>query len=397
MPGNEDQQNWNPYATAPNKDGLSYGDYVGNQYAAQQNWNPYASSPNKDGLSYGDYVGNQYAAQQAQQALQQVQTLRTMGRFEEAQALEANITASQQLVAQQNLAANTDMQVPGEASEAWRARMNIKNNVEMERTAEEGYARGGLVRGKSRKQAGGTDSLDLPESLSSLLPVGVDSSSYAPVTTGTVPSNPRAAAMDFRQQPTYAQGGQVGPGGAPMPPGGAPAGLAPQGQQGAAMDPKMLEMQLQKFMRENPQQVEQIKQAVMEAMQTGELTQEDLNMAVQLATVALQNPDAYPQVRQFAIQQGLADESELSMEYDQGLIFVLLLAAKAVQSETAGAVPGGNFSQGGEINRGTGPTSDDVSIRVSKGEFVIPADVVKAKGTDFFDKLINPKGGAGAA
>ena len=182
-----------------------------------------------------------------------------------------------------------------------------------------------------------------------------------------------------------------------MPQGGAPAGLTPQGQQGAPMDPKMLEMQLQKFMRENPQQVEQIKQAVMEAMQTGELTQEDLNMAVQLATVALQNPDAYPQVRQFAIQQGLADESELSMEYDQGLIFVLLLAAKSVQAETAGAAPGGNYSQGGEINKGSGPTADDVSIRVSKGEYVVPAHVVKAKGTDFFDKLINPKGGAGTA
>jgi len=260
-----------------------------------------------------------------------------------------------------------------------------------------GYARGGLVTGKSSRPVGGTDSLDLPETLSALLPVGVDSSAYAPVPTGTVAANQNAAAMDFRQQPTYAQGGQVGPGGAPMPPSGAPAGLAPQGQQGSPMDPKMLEMQLQKFTRENPQQVEQIKQAVLEAMQTGELTQEDLNMAVQLATVALQNPDAYPQVRQFAIQQGLADESELSMEYDQGLIFVLLLAAKAVQSETAGAAPGGNFSQGGEINKGTGPTSDDVSIRVSKGEFVIPADVVKAKGTDFFEKMINPKGGAGTA
>jgi len=369
MPGNENQQNYNAYATT-----------------------------RPDGLSFGDYVGNQYAAQQAQQALQQVQTLRVMGRFEEAQALEANIAASQQLVAQQNLAANTDMQVPGEASEEWRARMNIKNNVEMERTAEEGYAQGGLVMGQSkRRPAGGTDSLDLPESLSALLPVGVDSSAYTPVIAGTVPSNPNASVLDFRHQPTYAQGGQVGPGGAPMPQagampqGGAPAGLTPQGQQGAPMDPKMLEMQLQKFMRENPQQVEQIKQAVMEAMQTGD------NMAVQLATVALQNPDAYPQVRQFAIQQGLADESELSMEYDQGLIFVLLLAAKSVQAETAGAAPGGNYSQGGEINKGSGPTADDVSIRVSKGEYVVPAHVVKAKGTDFFDKLINPKGGAGTA
>ncbi|WP_445772148.1 hypothetical protein [Rheinheimera sp.] len=53
--------------------------------------------------------------------------------------------------------------------------------------------------------------------------------------TGTVASNPNAAALDFRLQPTYAEGGMVGPNGMPM----APAGMGGQEQ---AMSPQMLEI-----------------------------------------------------------------------------------------------------------------------------------------------------------
>ena len=241
-----------------------------------------------------------------------------------------------------------------------------------------------------------TEAFDLPPALAAMVAQtsSVNSGAYAPSgAIGTVPSNEGAAALDFRQQPTYAQGGEVGPGGVPVQ-GSGTAGLLPQGQAQAPMDPKVLEMHLQKFMREQPGKVNEIKQAIMQAMAAGEVTQQDLDMAEQLATVALQNPDMYPQVRQFAIQRGLAEEQELSMEYDQGLIFVLLLAVRAAKSGTQN---GGNFSSGGEVTSGTGPTSDDVSIRVSKGEFVVPADVVKAKGTDFFEKLVNPKGVKGGA
>ncbi len=50
---------------------------------------------------------------------------------------------------------------------------------------------------------------------------------------------------------------------------------------------------------------------------------------------------------------------------------------------------GGDFADGGEIDGpGTG-TSDSIPIRASDGEYIIPADVVRRKGTEFFDKLVD--------
>lgn len=47
------------------------------------------------------------------------------------------------------------------------------------------------------------------------------------------------------------------------------------------------------------------------------------------------------------------------------------------------------FADGGEVNGpGTG-TSDSIPARLSDGEYVVPADVVRAKGTEFFDKLLD--------
>ena len=39
---------------------------------------------------------------------------------------------------------------------------------------------------------------------------------------------------------------------------------------------------------------------------------------------------------------------------------------------------------------GTG-TSDSIPARLSDGEYIIPAEVVRRKGTDFFDKLLNER------
>lgn len=191
-----------------------------------------------------------------------------------------------------------------------------------------------------------------------------------------------------------------------------PAGM--QGGQQQAMSPQMLEMQLQEFMRKNPQQVQQIANGIMAGFQSGEITPEELNMAGQLAMTALQNPEMYQYVRQFAIQQGMATEEDLSPTYDQGLVFVLLLAVRVAQQQTGGAggmdgmgtqtgMPdqpvmsmanggyismGDNASGGGKVvGPGTG-TSDSIPIRVSAGEYVIPAKIVQAKGKDFFDSLL---------
>jgi hypothetical protein len=260
-----------------------------------------------------------------------------------------------------------------------------------------------------------TTSLDLPASLQGLLgssspQVAIDEPLLAQQSqqftqTGTVASNPNAPALDFRLQPTYAEGGMVGQNGMPMRPAGMQSG------QQQAMSPQMMEMQIQEFMRKNPQQVQQITQAIMAGFQAGEITPEELNMAGQLAMTALQNPEMYQYVRQFAIQQGLAGEQDLSPEYDQGLVFVLLLAVRAAQQQTgsmggmgtqtgAPEQPVMSMANGGYISMGdnarnggkvVGPgtgTSDSIPIRVSAGEYVIPAKIVQAKGKDFFDSLL---------
>jgi hypothetical protein len=263
-----------------------------------------------------------------------------------------------------------------------------------------------------------TTSLDLPASLQGLLgsgspQVAVNEPALAQQSqqftqTGTIASNPNAPALDFRLQPTYAEGGMVGQNGMPVRPAGMQSG------QQQAMSPQMLEMQLQEFMRKNPQQVQQIANAIMAGFQSGEITPEELNMAGQLAMTALQNPEMYQYVRQFAIQQGMATEQDLSPTYDQGLVFVLLLAVRVAQQQTGGAggmggmgtqtgMPdqpvmsmanggyismGDNASGGGKVvGPGTG-TSDSIPIRVSAGEYVIPAKIVQAKGKDFFDSLL---------
>lgn len=62
--------------------------------------------------------------------------------------------------------------------------------------------------------------------------------------------------------------------------------------------------------------------------------------------------------------------------------------------DPASAAYSGDFAyaEGGSVLgrvRGPGtPTSDSVPARLSQGEYVIPADVVKVKGTDFFDKML---------
>jgi len=229
---------------------------------------------------------------------------------------------------------------------------------------------------------------------------------------GTPPAAGLSGGMGGQQTfvPSYEAGGMIGMGGMPepmgmpgagMPQGGTGVGLAEQGQmpQGG-MTPQMLEMQVNQFATQHPQQVAQIRAAIMEVMQTGELTQQELNTIVQLATVAAQNPEMYPYVRNFAIQQGIATEQDLPQQYDQGLVFVLLLAARAIQQDVGGQ----NMMQGGSpamaggqpissMARG-GMTPDSkksdgsVLINAHEGEYVIPANVVKMKGKEFFDSLV---------
>lgn len=210
--------------------------------------------------------------------------------------------------------------------------------------------------------------------------------------------------------PSYQVGGMVGLGG--IPEGGAPQ--APQGPMGASQPPMgapqapmsadSMNMEVQRFASQHPQELQMLQASLMEGIQSGELSLEEVSMLAEMATVAVQNPAAYPQVRQFAIQQGIADEDDLPMEYNEGLMFILLLAAQSVQgmpgpqgapgmaaappAPPAPPIPGAPSMADG----GTVPQSkrDDgsVTINAHEGEYVVPANVVKMKGREFFDNLL---------
>lgn len=207
--------------------------------------------------------------------------------------------------------------------------------------------------------------------------------------------------FDFmeRRFPSYQEGGMIGPGGMPV----RPAGVTPQ--QAPTMASDQLESEIQRMMQQNPQAVQQIQQEIMSAMQTGELTPQELNMMVQLATLAAQNPQMYPQIRQFAIQQGIASEEDLGQEYDQGLVFTILLAARASQQQAQGGAspamgqapqvpqaamqpPVASMMSGGALPQKSQNADGSVPIIAHEGEYVIPKEIVLQKGTDFFDKLI---------
>jgi len=193
--------------------------------------------------------------------------------------------------------------------------------------------------------------------------------------------------------PSFAEGGLV------------PSPAMPQAPQQAMPQQAMpqdagslgLEQEASQLTQANPQVVEQIKQVIMKALEVGALTMEQLNMAVQMAKAAAADPSLYPRLRELAIQHGLATAEELPEEYDQGIVFAMLLAGQAVEqlmSEEQGAQPqpvAPGMAKGGLIPpTGFDPsgTADNVPIRVSGGEYVVPHDVVLAKGSDFFDKLL---------
>ena len=238
--------------------------------------------------------------------------------------------------------------------------------------------------------------------------------------------NPQAAAMPLgsapplagstlnirapQMPPAYADGGMVPPAPPAAPPMAQP-GLAPQqpGMMppgGAAPTQRMslqqLQQEAQKFAQANPQAVQAIREALMEGVQDGDITPQQITMLVQMAVAAAQNPELYPRLRQMAIQQGMADEEDLPMQYDQGIVFSLIIAGAAMQGGqgmAAPQVPGAQapaamMKDGGHIAMIRSPTgdntgrADDIPIRVSGGEYVIPKHIVERKGTEFFDKLI---------
>jgi hypothetical protein len=241
---------------------------------------------------------------------------------------------------------------------------------------------------------------------------------------GGVPMRPSTASLDLppalarmldMPMQSYAEGGMVGPGGIPQRPmgaspmamnvaqqGGAPVvGLAPQGGQGRPLNFAAIDQQAQQFMQQNPQQVEQIKAQVQQAMDAGEIDAQSLNMFVQVATTALQNPEMWPQLRQVLIRQGMLDAEDVGEEYDQGFLIILYIIGKTMGSGaqapaaaqqpapmSAGQAPQMSMAEGGPLPAKSANPDGSIPINAHEGEYVIPADVTRRLGTDHFDKLI---------
>lgn len=247
-------------------------------------------------------------------------------------------------------------------------------------------------------QVASTTSLDLPPALASILAMP-SAGTVAPM-SASGPAAPAAPAttiggalggaptMQAQPLPSFQEGGMIGPGGMPMP------GMQ---QAGAPMDPAQRDQMLNQSLAQNPQVVQEIQAALMEGLQTGEVTPQELNMIIQLVQVASQNPDMYPYVRQFAIQQGIATEQDLPPQYDEGLVVALLTVAKAAQQMIQGgqdmAAPAGMMQPGQMQSLKTGGTvkgknDAPVPIMAHEGEYVIPKNVVQMKGKEFFDRLV---------
>jgi hypothetical protein len=176
-----------------------------------------------------------------------------------------------------------------------------------------------------------------------------------------------------------------------------PAAQAPQ--RGAVQVPsqqqvpyEQVQAEVQSMMQNNPQMAEQLKQEMMALMQSGELTADELNKMVQLAKAALQQPALYPQIRAFAIQQGLGTEEEIPQQFDQGLLVAVVIAGQAMQGAepqagAQGGAPMPSMKEGGALPSKSGNKDGSIPINAHEGEYVVPAEVVRHYGTKFFEDL----------
>lgn len=164
----------------------------------------------------------------------------------------------------------------------------------------------------------------------------------------------------------------------------------------APLEPAQIEQEAQRFVQEHPEEAQKVQALIAMAIQTGELTSQELNTMVQLAKTALANPAAYPQIRQFAIKNGLGTEQDIPQQLDQGLLYVLIVAGKSASA----AKPQGN-AMGGQgpaptMENGVLPEYKDGGMtgntphlaKVHPREYVIPEDTLIYHGKKHFDKLV---------
>lgn len=242
--------------------------------------------------------------------------------------------------------------------------------------------------------------LDVPPALQNLikggnLPMVNMAAVNRPIPTGTGTGNKAVPALDYRFQPyAFEEGGMVGPGGMPVQ-----QGMA-QPMNKAPMTPEQMEGQMAQTVQNDPGKIQALATELQNAIVAGELNADQLNMGLQLAQSAVQDPSLYPQLRQFALNNGLAEEEDLPLEYDEGLAFIIILACKLALGEQ---VPGmgqpmqqgmPSMRSGGALPQDSPNPGGGIPIMAHEGEYVIPKDVVARKGTEFFDKLIQANNGS---
>ena len=154
------------------------------------------------------------------------------------------------------------------------------------------------------------------------------------------------------------------------------------------VDPGALRSDLTTSMQQNPQAVQQIRSQIEQSIASGEVSRESIVMMGELAKAALEDPSMYPNLRAEAIKRGLATEQQLPPEFDGGLLSVVVATADSLGPSQPNAPP--PPVQGG-LTQAPSPQG------VPEGAYLVPAEVVRRKGTEFFDKLSqqkpNPKSG----
>jgi hypothetical protein len=215
-------------------------------------------------------------------------------------------------------------------------------------------------------------------------------------------SNPTMASANSRQIPSFEAGGMMSAGGAAVRPG---MGMQPSipsdvPLMGASAPPSVdsatIDAEAKKFVQSNPQAVQQIQAVIANAMQTGELTTEELSMMVNLAKTALANPTSYPQIRAFAIKNGLGTEADIPQELDKGLLFTLLIAGQSMQVGAPKTMPVAGDAVQGQKPAGVIPSYEEGGMtgdkphlaKVHPREYIVPEDALIYHGKKHFDKLV---------
>ena len=179
-------------------------------------------------------------------------------------------------------------------------------------------------------------------------------------------------------------------------------GAVGMGIPSGSMGPEQMQSQVAQMVR-NPKFQQVVQGMVGAAMQSGELTPDELVMAGRIAEASMHNPSMYPKLRQFALQNGMAP---LPDAFDPKVIMTIMAAAQLMGRTQPGQVPptdvanmqnptgaaNGGFLKGPGTGRsdsiGTVEQDTGKPVKVANGEYVIPSHIVAAKGKDFFDKML---------